>query len=68
MVDLQTTILWLATLVLLVVYGLLIHTLTRLRPDLNSNHNLTQSRILEAIWIIFPAAILVILLVLTFKQ
>lgn len=69
--DLHTITLWIATIVFLIVCGLLIYSLVRFRrrspdepePDQSFHGNTT----LEVIWTVIPVGILVTLLVLTFQ-
>jgi cytochrome c oxidase subunit 2 len=69
--NLHAITLWIATIVFVIVAGLLIYSLVRFRrkspddpePDQSFHSNTT----LEAIWTIIPVGILIVLLVLTFQ-
>jgi cytochrome c oxidase subunit 2 len=69
--NLHTTVLVIATIVFLIVCGLLIYSLIRFRRrsanDPEPDQSFHGSATLETIWTIIPVGILVVLLVLTFQ-
>ena len=67
LVGFQELLLWTATTVLIVVAGLLIFALTRLRTRPSANSVDRSSTFLDTIWTLIPVAILILLIWLTFQ-
>lgn len=69
--NLHTIVLWIATVVFVIVCGLLIYAMVRFRrkseDDPEPDQSFHGSVVLETIWTVIPVAILLVVLVLTFQ-
>lgn len=68
--NFNAAMLWVATIIFVIVNGLLVYSLIRFRrksAEAGSNQNIHHNGLLEAIWILIPVGILVALLLLTFQ-
>lgn len=66
-VSFQELLLWVATPILILVAGLLIYALLRLKTRTSADTVDRSSVLMDTIWTLIPVAILILLILLTFQ-